>query len=273
MLMISLPVLIFSQVIEIGPLAGLSLYYGDLSPEGFNSAIQNTNLAGGGLIRLNTKHNLAFRLAGIHTKLTGDDTKNSVQRDRKLNFQTHLTELSLTAEWHFIRLGSSRYGAIYPFVYAGVGMFYFNPKGRLNQEWIELHELGTEGQGLPEYPEQYDLVQPMIPIGGGFKMDIENFGTIALEIGARKLFTDYVDDVSGTRINYQDILENHGIVAARLSYPQTDPKDLNTTNFNYRRGSSEFMDWYYVMNVSFSIPIATITRDGIKGAGFGCPKF
>jgi hypothetical protein len=56
--------------------------------------------------------------------------------------------------------------------------------------------LSTEGQGIYPDKKPYSLWQPTIPFGGGVKFAITENLRIGFEIGLRKLFTDYLDDVS-----------------------------------------------------------------------------
>ena len=270
---LSFPILIYSQNIEIGPSIGLSLYHGDLTPEGFSNIIQSTNLTFGAFGRLNFPSNISLKLGTQFTKLSGDDANSTSKKNRSLNFETEVIELTLTGEWNFLRLGSSRYGAMYPFIYGGIGGYYFTPRANFEGELVDLYPLGTEGQGLIGYPGQYSRMQAMIPLGLGLKIDMEDFGSIILELGARKLFTDYIDDVSGVEVNYRELLEGNGELAARLSLPTIDPEDTDNLDFNYTRGSSTFNDWYYIVNVSIAIPLGSIDKDGVRSSGIGCPRF
>ena len=61
---------------------------------------------------------------------------------------------------------------------------------------MDLQPLGTEGEGFYKGEKKYNLTQLAIPIGGGFKYAISNNVRIGIEVGFRKLFTDYLDDVS-----------------------------------------------------------------------------
>ena len=268
-----LPYWINCQNIEFGPSIGLSVYYGDLTSEGFNSVIQSTNMSFGAFFRLNLPSNFSFKLGGQYITISGDDANSTGLKNRGLNFRTELTEITLTAEWYFLRLGSSKYGGIYPYLYGGIGGFHFTPKAKLDGEFIELSDLGTEGQGLPGYPAKYSTFQPSIPIGTGVRIEMENFGAVIIELGARKTFTDYLDDVSGTEINYQDLLNGNGELAARLSNRRVDPEMVGSEEILYRRGSDEFNDWYYVLNLSLAIPIGSISKDRVRSSGVGCPKF
>ena len=49
-----------------------------------------------------------------------------------------------------------------PYVYSGISIFHFNPQAEnKNGEWVNLQELGTEGQGTTFFPEKekYSLIQ------------------------------------------------------------------------------------------------------------------
>ena len=58
-----------------------------------------------------------------------------------------------------------------------------------------MQELGTEGQ---EISEEYFLVSGGITLGTGFKWDLSSDVTFAAEFTTRRVFTDYLDDVSTT---------------------------------------------------------------------------
>ncbi len=85
---------------------------------------------------------------------------------------------------------------------------------------VYLKPLSTEGEGLPGYPDRkpYSLTQLAIPFGGGVKFAITNDWHIGLEVGLRKLFTDYLDDVSSTYADPNDLLTAKGQLAVDLSY-------------------------------------------------------
>jgi hypothetical protein len=87
-----------------------------------------------------------------------------------------------------------------PYVFAGVAGFYHNPKGLAgpnapglkNGEYVALAQLKTEGQA-----SAYGKTQIAIPFGGGIRYRINRNFDASLEIGWRKTFTDYLDDVGG----------------------------------------------------------------------------
>jgi hypothetical protein len=105
-----------------------------------------------------------------------------------------------------------------PYVTAGIGLIYFDPKTEYNGEWVRLQPLGTEGQGLPQHPERekYNLVQAVIPMGMGVKVNINPRWTVSAEIGHRFTFTDYMDDVSSTYVSPTDLISHHGEVKGQM---------------------------------------------------------
>lgn len=127
-----------------------------------------------------------------------------------------------------------------------------------------------KGKGLPGYDEPYKLTQLAIPLGIGLKILLNSNLTLGLEFGGRKLFTDYLDDISNTEVNYFDVLEGNGELAARLSNPNlVDPSPDNAT---YRRGG-DYKDWYYIGGVSLSFRLQGSGRGMGSGRGIGCPTF
>ncbi len=87
-----------------------------------------------------------------------------------------------------------------PYLFGGVGFFHFNPRAKYNNEWVNLRNIGTEGQGLPQYPnrKKYFPVQVAIPLGIGIKYNYTRQISFSFEYGYRLTFTDYIDDVSKT---------------------------------------------------------------------------
>jgi len=90
-----------------------------------------------------------------------------------------------------------------------------------------LQPLHTEGQGFPEYPDrkEYKLTQMEIPMGFGFKYYLKENMFIGLEVLHRKLFTDYVDDVSTNYIDpiyfNQNLSPANAALARQLNYRGT----------------------------------------------------
>ena len=264
-----LPLNIYCQttIIDGGISVGMSLYQGDMTPRELADNLEHINPAASVFGRINFPLGLSIKAAFQYTTLSGDDNNDNGNRQRRLRFKSEILESTLTAEWNFVRRGKFQNSSIYPFIYAGVGTIYFNPRINFDGQNLELQPLGTEGQGLPGYPDKYERFQAVVPFGGGFKIEIQNFGQIALELGFRKTFTDYLDDISGVEVNYLDLLAADRLVAAQISRPRIDPNDPDPEEIVYIRGNFP-KDWYYTLNFSVAVPLATLYGN----AGIKCPK-
>lgn len=266
---LGLPLAIYGQSITVdaGVSLGMSFYDGDLTPDRFLERLEFINPAVGVFGRVNFSERFSARLSTQFTTLSSDDENNNGNRQRRLVFKTNLIETTLMGEWNIMRIGNSRSGSIYPFVTAGFGGFYFNPTIVFENERFTLQQLGTEGQGLPGYPEKYKRFQAVVPFGVGLKIQIENVGQLAIEASFRRTFTDYLDDVSGVEVNYLDLLEADRLIAAQISRPRIDPNDPDPEEIVYIRGNFP-KDWYHFLNISLAIPITTNT----KNSWHKCPR-
>ncbi|NRA12748.1 MAG: hypothetical protein HRT57_12395, partial [Crocinitomicaceae bacterium] len=111
----------------------------------------------------------------------------------------------------------------------------------------DLQPLGTEGQGSSLNSKSYGLTQLAIPIGLGAKISMGDKASINFEIGLRKTFTDYIDDVgSGSYIDPVLLAAENGPLAAELSN-----RSLSDSRFG-RRGNASTKDWYVFSGVMFT---------------------
>jgi len=152
---------------------------------------------------------IGLRLAGNLGYLEGDDAqapaKGGDEEDRKyrnLHFKSKLSEAYAAIEFYptyFLEKYDGLKGKIRPYFLGGLGIYHFDPQTKdVDGSWVKTAPLRLEGQGFPEYPDSkpYKLTQKNVLMGFGFKYYIKENAYIGLEILHRKLFTDYVDDVS-----------------------------------------------------------------------------
>ncbi len=152
---------------------------------------------------------LGLRLAGNLGFVEGSDAeapaKNGAEEDRKyrnLSFHSKINEAYAAIELYptvFFEKYDGRQGKLRPFLVGGVGVFNFDPQTKDdNGKNVRLHPLRLEGQGFPQYPNSkpYKLTQMNVLAGIGAKYYVKENFYLGLEILHRKLFTDYVDDVS-----------------------------------------------------------------------------
>jgi hypothetical protein len=190
---------------------------------------------------------LGFRLAANLGMVEGDDkqapNKGGAERfrlQRNLNFRSKISEAYIAAEIYptvFLEQYEGLAGKFRPYGLAGVGIYHFDPEAKDdNGTWVKTAPLRLEGQGMAEYPDikPYKLTQMNLLMGFGMKYYFSDNKYIGLEILHRKLFTDYIDDVSSKKyidpIYYQNYLSPANEVIARrlayrgtVSYPPTRP--------------------------------------------------
>jgi hypothetical protein len=207
--------------VEVGVGLGPLIFLGDLGgSQGIGRPfikdvdIPLTKLDKGVFVNVTPNEWLGFRLAANIGVLEGDDKLapnkggDEVTRlERNLNFKSNLIEGYFAAEFYptvFVERYDGLAGKLRPYGVIGIGMYHFNPKTKDdNGNWVALQPLHTEGQGFAEYPDRkvYKLTQMEIPMGFGVKYYLKENMFIGFEVLHRKLFTDYVDDVS---TNYID---------------------------------------------------------------------
>lgn len=257
-----------AQYTELGVMGGASLYSGDLSPNDFGLYLDNLHPAFGVFVRRQLGPYLALRGGLSFAKVSGNDSVKG-ENAQGFNFRSNITEGALTAEFYPFHLGNLKRLDIAPYIFGGAAFFRFRPEALFDDSYIELQPLGTEGQGLPGYDAPYSLTQFSVPAGLGIRFTFQQQWSLGLEFGGRKLFTDYLDDVSNASVRYLDVLEGNGTIAAQLSNPSiTKPEDGDVS---YVRGGKP-KDWYYIggVTLSFRLGSANGYRGGSRGQ-IGCP--
>jgi hypothetical protein len=155
-------------------------------------------------------------------------------------------------------LGYQPYGlykVFTPYIFAGVTGTKFNPKANFEGEWVALQPLGTEGQGLSQYPdrEEYKTITLTIPFGIGVKYAVTDKLNIGFEIGARRAFSDFLDDVSGTYVASTELAADGNTLGAALSnrtgeLSGGEPVVVPTGT---ARGDDTDSDWYFTVSYNF----------------------
>ncbi|ULQ57640.1 PorT family protein [Flavihumibacter rivuli] len=269
LLLAVLPLTLMAQRWHITGFGGLSNYQGDLQEKRITTNQANGAFGLGVQYDLNPK--LSLRGGLVYGKLSGDDKKNtdSFLVARNLNFTSPLLEGHILAEYRFFDLDNYRFT---PYVFAGLGIFGFEPYtfDTTGQKYY-LQPLGTEGQGLSIYPDRkpYKRVQVALPFGAGLKFRLNEMVTLGYEIGWRKTFTDYIDDVSTTYVDPAALLAERGPKAVELSYRGGELKDGNP---NYPadgtvRGGSKVKDWYYFQGITVGVRLGSGSGPFSGGGG------
>lgn len=240
---------------DLGAGLGIANYSGDMSSDNVGQVLGTSQFSALLYGRYNFTPYLSTKMGITYAKLSADDSNaNSVSiQNRNLSFFTNLFEISLTGEINVLKYDPLDGRSIFT-VYgmAGIAGFYFNPKAELDGQVYELQRLGTEGQGLSEYPDRdfYSLYQMSIPFGGGLKVKINESLNFNMEMSWRFTFTDYIDDVSTTYPDYVSILNERGDIAAELShrYENEDPGSRSDS----QRGNPDIKDYYFTLHIGVS---------------------
>ncbi len=232
---------------ELGARIGLSQYYGDL-----NSSLlpKSPGYMAGIVGRYNFNTRVSASTTFNFATINASDTRseNTFQKNRNLDFRSKVWDWTSGIEFNFFEYihGSQDY-FFTPYVKLGFSVFGFNPQGSLadgaNKTWYDLQPLGTEGQNSGD---EYSKIGGGLMIGIGMKWDINKDYSFNVEFSTRKLFTDYLDDVSTEYPNNAILSKNRGILAARLSDKSLNP-DIGLAG--RQRGDKQNKDNYTFLSI------------------------
>jgi hypothetical protein len=242
-------------IIQFG--GGLMNYGGDLQPSAYTFNQAHGFVQGGLGIKL-TDHFALYYLLGAG-KLSASDANAAskpISRPRNLSFNTNIGETYLALEYNLFDI--SGLNNFTPYGFAGIGAFGFKPYAYdTSGNKVYLQPLGTEGQEIPGYSSKklYKLVQLQIPFGIGVKYAISPHLIVAGELGFRKLFTDYVDDVSSKTYADTAVLRAaRGPLASELSF-RADEIPGSRYKLSNRRGNPGNKDTYYTFSLKLFVSL------------------
>jgi len=267
-----IPGLMHAQRWHVNVTAGVSNYAGDLQAKAYT--FDQSYFAYGIGAQYDITRNFSATSNISFLKVGASDQYNSPDLVfRNLSFQNNIVEWNLLGEYTFLDITEKKFS---PFVFLGIAVFHSNPYAydTLGQK-VYLKPLSTEGEGLPQYPQQkpYSETQFSIPVGGGIKFRVSEDVVLAWEVGFRKTFTDYIDDVSTIYVDQATLQNAKGPLAVEMAYRANELKGgAPYPASGTIRGGSKYDDIYYYTGIRVSI--ALISRhDGYYGRGrTDCPK-
>lgn len=131
--------------------------------------------------RYNFNHVLSVRTGINFGRVGASDVTDPIDpaaRERDASFNKSLIELAPVFEYHFLDWKDARRRIRYtPYLFAGTGFFIISGDGK-------------------RVRDSYSNVQLSIPFGGGFKYIVNPHWYAGFEIGIRKTFFDYLDNVT-----------------------------------------------------------------------------
>ena len=237
---------VYSQYYEVGAYIGTSNYIGELSEQRLSTKDFNNMLGIYG--KYNATKYLSLKASVTKGTLTGSDenAKQAENKARNLNFRTDILEFAVTSE---VNLGAynirdAKTGV--PYFFSGIAITHFNPEAQMRGSWYSLQPFKTEGK-------KYGKNVVSIPFGLGMKFNLSYKLNFGLEIGARKTFTDYLDDVSSV---YPDIIELRRTdpTSAALSYRSPEiTGEFGQNPIGLDRGNPGNNDWYFFGGLTISV--------------------
>lgn len=236
---------------ELGFMLGGSHYYGDLNQE---KHLRFTSPAAQFIIRYNVNSRVAWRSNISLGRVYGYDyrSSNPLLVNRNLSFSSIIAEVASGVEFHYLKyqVGHSKFRFTH-YILAQAGVFYMNPKAKINGSWYNLRDIGTEGQGTAiNSQRRYSLLQVCIPLGLGLKFSLTDRFSVGLEYGVRMTFTDYLDDVkSSTYVPKSRMEQANSPIAADLSNRSLDQNDYGV------RGNANTKDWYAFFGLTMTLQI------------------
>jgi hypothetical protein len=193
----------YSQVHEgeFGISVGAAHYFGDLNPD---YHLNRPKPAIGLFFRKQFGNYVALRVSGHFAQIGYSDiynTQNEFEHRRNLSFNSNIWELGVQGDFNFFKFipGDGDHRST-PYITFGIGLLSFDPYAYYQGQKYYLRELGTEGQGSSAYPgrKPYNNIAAYVPLGVGYKYNLNPKMNIGFELVYRFTTTDYLDDVSKT---------------------------------------------------------------------------
>jgi hypothetical protein len=194
--------------------------------------------------------------------------------NRNLDFRSVILEGTAMVEFYptafFEEDPEDVQGRLRPYGVIGLGAFHFNPQGSLSTPngdtyWVDLRPLHTEGQGWIAGRKEYSLTQLNIPMGAGVKYFISENVNLSMELIYRKLFTDYLDDVSTTYIDpalfSQNLSPTLASEAVKISNKAAQGYATPSYETGNKRGTSTNNDAYFTIGFKLGIRLTGGQRE------------
>jgi hypothetical protein len=176
-----------AQNFEIGLTLGANAYNGDVDIEAKN--LPSTLQLGIGLVgKYRLSNRVLLRGQLLSSKLSGSEKNHSLtwRQARGFEFHTQMTELAGLLEWELIQKNRTSF-----FVFGGAGATFFKPTTNYNEpNPFIVSDFNTDAK------TNVNKITAVIPVGLGVKYALNNNLFLAFEVGARTVFTDYLDGIS-----------------------------------------------------------------------------
>jgi hypothetical protein len=269
------PMIAAAQNFHFAARFGMAAYQGDLKAK--TISFSQPGLIGSIGARYDLTEHITARSYISMASLKADDKKGTAtMQQRNLNFKTRLLDWELTAQYSLFSLNDRWWS---PYAFAGIGMYHFKPYTQNEAgDKTFLKPLSTEGQGFTPGVKEYKLTQFCLPFGIGAQYSLNEDMRLGLELGYRKTFTDYLDDVSSVYVDQAAVLNARGQQAVDLAWRGDEINGDSYPPAGASRGNAGNKDGYYYVALTYTVrywfdkykQIAGLPA-GRKGKKVGCP--
>ncbi len=256
----------FKPVHELGIYLGANQQRSDINNM-YVIDFSSVNFSTGVLYRYSFHHRFAITPTLLFHRLDGADryvrdkepySNGWFRYIRNLSFRTDILEFAVSGEFNILKYEpfNTQKMRWSPYVSAGAGGIYFNPKAEFNGEWISLQPIGTEGQGLAGYPAPYRRITWAAPLRAGVKVNLTNF--MALNVMGGYTFTgsDYLDDVSTVYpVDYNLLGQTAAAISIRADEVTTPDVYGNIVAPGTQRGDPGDKDGYWTFGATVSFKL------------------
>jgi hypothetical protein len=234
---------------EAGVFLGGANYAGDLA---LNIVPSETKPSAGLMGKYAFNEFFAFRQSLSYASISAKDSVSKANVTRNLSFTSDIFEMSSILEFNFENFGInvlSKSSTFY--LFGGISVFYFNPKTVYADESFALQPMGLEGQTL-EGGKKYSRVSIAVPMGVGYKFNLNRNFVLGVEASARRTYTDFLDDVSGEYPNLTDLENTQGRLPKTLSDRSSETSREQLSRPGVSRGTDNIRDWYFMAGITLT---------------------
>ncbi len=260
------PIVVTAQNFYISTRVGMANYQGDLKATSVSFSQSKLLLSLGA--RYDLSEHLTARSYFTLTAVHADDKNGTVSmQQRNLNFRSNIFDWELAAQYNFFSFNDKWWT---PYVFAGVGLFHFNPytnDSAGNKTYLK--PLSTEGEGFAAGVKNYKLTQFSIPIGLGAEYSLNEDMRLGVEFGYRKIFTDYLDDVSTNYVGEAALLAARGQKAVDLAWRGDEKGGGPYPPAGSLRGNPALKDAYYYIAITYTMRLVLDQYKEIAGLASG----
>ncbi|MEI9809233.1 MAG: DUF6089 family protein [Bacteroidota bacterium] len=245
---------------------GMANYQGDLKAKSIS--FSQSKLLGSLGARYDFSEHITARSYFTLTALKADDKNGTAaMQQRNLSFRSKIFDWELAAQYNLFSFNEKWWT---PYVFAGIGIYHFKPYTEDTAGTkVYLQPLSTEGQGFAAGVKNYKLTQFSIPFGIGAEYSLNEDMRLGVEFGYRKIFNDYLDDVSNNYVDEAALLAARGQTAVDLAWRGDEKGNYPYPVAGTTRGNSKLNDGYYYIAITYTVRLVLNQYKEIAGLAGG----